>query len=274
MYLAPNNLDAALDALSKAGTRVIAGGTDVYPAHGASARLGPVVDVSRMPDLTRIERCRDYTRIGAAVTWRQIADTRLPAAFDGLRAAARQIGSVQIQNAGTIGGNLCTASPAADGVPPLLVLDASVELAGAGGSRVLPLAEFLTGPRQTALRRGELLTAIHVPHPPHDARSAFVKLGSRRYLVISIAMAAAQINLDGAGRIAEAKLACGACSPVARRLAGLEAALPGTDPFRVMVGASDLAPLAPIDDMRGTARYRWSAAARLCERAVREATAS
>src|SRR5690606_20558212 len=130
------------------------------------------------------------------------------------------------QNAGTLAGNLCNASPAADGVPPLLALGAGVELAGPQGVRRLDLADFVLGVRKTALAPGEILAAVHVPAQPEGSTSAFRKLGSRRYLVISIVMVA--VNLWVAqGRIAGARVAVGAAAPVARRLPALEAALVG-----------------------------------------------
>ena len=169
-------------------------------------------------------------RIGAATTWTDIVKAPLPAAFDALKQAAREVGSIQIQNRGTIGGNLCNASPAADGVPPLLALDATVELASARGRRLMPLSSFITGYRATALAQGEILSAVFVPSRSPQARSAFVKLGARRYLVISILMAAALVERDGDGRISRVAIAVGAASPVARRLPELEAALAGLDP--------------------------------------------
>src|SRR5262249_12973399 len=151
----------------------------------------------------------------------------LPPLFDGLKLAAREVGGVQIQNAGTLAGNLCNASPAADGVPALLALDAVVELAGPGGERSLPLERFILGPRRTALQTGELATAIRVPKPRGAARSHFLKLGARKYLVISIVMVAATIEVAADGRVAAAKVAVGACSPVAQRLRMLEMRLAG-----------------------------------------------
>src|SRR5205814_3688852 len=160
------------------------------------------------------------------------------------------------------------ASPAADGVPPLLALAAEVDLADASGMRRLPLASFITGNRRTVLAPGELMVAIHVRKPAHDARSAFLKLGARRYLVISIAMAAATLEIDG-GRIAAARIAVGACSAVAERLPRLEAALLGAPVDRRLgnlVDAAQLVPLTPIDDVRGSAAYRRDAVVTLLRR--------
>jgi CO/xanthine dehydrogenase FAD-binding subunit len=123
------------------------------------------------------------------------------------------------------------------------------------------MRQFITGVRRTALARDELVVAVHVPRPNHAARSAFVKLGTRRYLVISIAMAAATLEIAD-GRVASARIAVGACSPVAERLPGLEAALAGAPldaRLADRVAVAHLAPLSPIDDVRGSAAYRSDA---------------
>ncbi len=160
-YLRPSSLDAALQALA-AGARPLAGGTDVYPGAGAQV-AGPVVDLTAVPNLRGVTQTDTGLRIGACTTWTDLAEATLPQACRALQQAARQVGGRQIQNVGTLGGNLCNASPAADGVPPLLALGAEVELVSADGTRRLPLHDVILGPRQTALRPGELLTAVHVP---------------------------------------------------------------------------------------------------------------
>jgi CO/xanthine dehydrogenase FAD-binding subunit len=220
-----------------------------------------VLDITAIEGLGGITQEATGWRIGATTTWSELLDTPLPLLFDGLKQAAREVGGRQIQNAGTLAGNLCNASPAADGVPPLLALDAEVELAGRAGARRLPLSSFIIGNRRTALAPGELMVAIYVPNRTHEARSAFLKLGARRYLVISIVMAAATLEIDG-GRIAAARVAVGACSAVAQRLPLLEAALAGAPLDRRLanlVDAAHLAPLSPIDDVRGSAAYRRDA---------------
>ncbi|MDU8943288.1 FAD binding domain-containing protein [Ovoidimarina sediminis] len=270
-YHQPESLDAALAALAGGG-RLVAGGTDYFPALGERLADHDLIDLTRVPGLSGITETDAGWRIGATTTWTTILRAKLPPAFDGLKAAAREVGSTQIQNAGTIAGNLCNASPAADGVPPLLTLDASVEVTGPGGSRILPLPEFITGVRQTALSEGELVTALHIPRLPDAARSAFRKLGARRYLVISIAMVAVLAARDAAGRFSDLRIAVGACSPVARRLPALEEGLIGQTPSALAeITSEHLAHLNPIDDVRGTADYRLAAVADLIRRAVREA---
>src|SRR5437763_6041130 len=259
-YLRPDGLSEALAALRRPHT-VLAGGTDFYPARVGQAIDEDVLDITGIAGLRGISAGADGWRLGATTTWSELLDTPLPTLFDGLKQAAREVGGRQIQTTGTLAGNLCNASPAADGVPPLLALDARVEFAGPGGSRRLPLSSFITGNRRTALGPGELMVAIHVGKPAHDARSSFLKLGARRYLVISIAMAAATVEID-AGRIAAARIAVGACAAGAARLPLLEAALVGAPLDRRLgsrVDRAHLAPLKPIDDVRGSAAYRRDA---------------
>ena len=273
-YLRPSSLAEAVAHLARGPHVLLAGGTDLYPATQAARLDGPVIDLCALPDLGGIARGADGgLRIGAGVTWAEIARADLPPALAGLQAAARLVGGVQIQNAGTIGGNLCNASPAADGVPPLLTLDAAVELAGPGGRRRMALADFLTGPRRTARRAAEILVAVHIPPGALHGRGAFVKLGARAHLVISIAMVAARACVEG-GRVRAAALAVGAASPVAVRLPSVEAALVGA-PESEAAGRIDpaavAAALSPLDDHRASAAYRAGAAAELLRRAVAQA---
>ncbi|WP_121062606.1 FAD binding domain-containing protein [Chachezhania antarctica] len=271
-YLSPTELTDALAALRDGQAKVIAGGTDVFPAMARGKGPAAFLDVTRIAGLTSITSDDGGTRIGAAVSWSAIVAADLPPAFDALKEAAREVGSIQIQNAGTIAGNICNASPAADGVPALLALDARVEIASADrGVRVLPLADFLLGVRKTALEADELVTAVLVPPQPDGMGSAFAKLGSRRYLVISITMTAANILLDREGAIAEARIAVGACSAVARRLPDLERALIGQRPDAADVLAEHLGPLSPIDDVRGSAAYRLDVVQEQCRRAIQRA---
>ncbi|HUO46175.1 MAG TPA: xanthine dehydrogenase family protein subunit M [Acidimicrobiia bacterium] len=272
-YLAPLDLDSALEAMAQRAWTVLAGGTDFYPARVGLPVNEPVMDISRVRNLRGITVTDDDYRIGALTRWSDIRDADLPRCFDGLRLAAREVGAVQVQNAGTIAGNLCNASPAADGIPPLLTLNASVELTARTGRRVIPLTDFLTGYRQTDLRPGELLTAVIVPRRGEDSFTDFSKLGSRAYLVISIVMVASFIETSAEGIITGARLAVGACSPVAQRLPELEAALVGahlTDDLEQFVRMDYLAPLSPIDDVRATAAYRRDAALTLLRRSIRK----
>jgi len=269
-YHLPGSVDEALGVLASGKARIIAGGTDVYPGLSERPLSGDIVDVTRIESLNGITRRDGNYRIGALTTWSDVVRADLPGQFDGLKAAAREVGSIQIQNVATLAGNLCNASPAADGVPALMALDAVVEIASAAGSRLVALEDFITGNRRTGLAPGELVTAVEVAGLPAATRSSFKKLGSRRYLVISIAMVAAVLVPDGEGRIAAARVAVGACSPVAVRLKGLEEVLTGrpwAEAAEIPVKAH-LDPLSAIDDIRATAAYRLEAALELVRRAL------
>jgi CO/xanthine dehydrogenase FAD-binding subunit len=271
-YLRPVELDEALTALAARPRVVLAGGTDYYPARVGRPVDDDVLDITGLSSLQAIAQRDGFWRIPALATWSDVIAADLPLLFDGLKLAAREVGGVQIQNAGTVCGNLCNASPAADGIPNLLALDTRVELASAAGRRVLPVAEFVTGNRRTARRPDELVTALLVPAPKQPARSTFLKLGARKYLVISIVMVGAVVETDG-DKIAAARIAVGSCSAVAKRLPDLEQRLVGhklSPALADIVQASDLSPLSPIDDVRGTAAYRSDAALTLVGRALAE----
>ena len=274
LYARPTVLDEALQVLAR-GATILAGGTDHYAARVGKPLSEPILDITAIRGLRAIKRSGGQWRIGAATTWTDVLEANLPRVFDGLKLAAREIGGVQIQNSGTLAGNLCNASPAADGVPALLALDASVELASAQAVRVIPLGQFILGPRKTQRRTDELLTAILVPKPQFEARSHFLKLGARKYLVISIAMASVVIEHEE-GIVRNARVAVGACSPVAVRLTSLEKALRGQPldsrlPERAT--AAHMAPLTPIDDVRSSAGYRLDSALTVVQRTLAGACA-
>jgi len=282
-YARPTELEAALHALDAgilAGRPpvIVAGATDHYPARVGRVVDEDVLDVSALAGTRGIQPIDGGWWLPAGVTWTELVESPLPAAFDGLKRAARAVGGLQIQNRGTIVGNVCNASPAADGTPNLLALDAVVELASRRGTRRLPIEAFVTGNRSTRREADELVTGIFVPDPVTElpgatATSTFLKLGSRAYLVISIVMVAVVLVRDQDDRIISARVVVGACSPVARRLPDLEVALAGRQ-IRPGIGElvveSHLAPLSPIDDVRGSAAYRRQAALVLVRRALEE----
>ena len=271
MYFRPNTLSEAVNLLAASRGKVLAGGTDVFPSLGDAPLSGTVVDISALRELRGISEDDQYFRIGGLTTWTDITLKRLPRCFDGLKAAAYEIGGVQIQNRGTVAGNLCNASPAADGVPPLLALDAEVELVSQTGTRQLPLADFIVGNRKTLRQPGEILSQVLVPRSIENAASTFLKLGSRSFLVISITMVAVVLQKDRPGLITDARVSVGSCSVVAKRLRLLEQALVGVPAgprLSRLVTQEHLEDLAPITDVRGPDWFRQHAAWMLVGRAI------
>lgn len=272
-YAQPTSVEEAVELLAADAWVMLAGGTDFYPGLGEGPVSHPVLDISRIDGLRGIARDEHNAgwRIGALATWTDLAQTDyLPASFDCLKQAAIEVGSVQIQNRATIVGNVCNASPAADGVPALLVLDAEIELTSVRTTRRMALGDFLKGNRHTARQPDEIVTAIFIPDNSARGSSAFFKLGARRYLVISIAMIAARIEADGAGLIQHAAISVGACSVVAQRLPDLESELTGTRlaDAQSVPDARHLQRLSPIDDVRAPAGYRMDAALEGVRRAL------
>jgi CO/xanthine dehydrogenase FAD-binding subunit len=271
-YERPPKLADALDILDSGRYTILAGGTDFYPARANQAITEDVLDLTAVESLRGISEEPDCWRIGPLTTWSDLVAARLPPLFDGYKKAAREVGGLQIQNAGTLAGNLCNASPAADGTPNLLAFDAIVELASRQAVRRISARDFVTGNRSTLRDANEIVTALLIPKPRGQARSTFLKLGARKYLVISIVMVAAVIEVGEAGRVEAARIAVGSCSAVPLRLEGLELALKGAaiDGLADCVRPEHFTGLSPIDDVRGAADYRRDAARELTIRALRE----
>jgi CO/xanthine dehydrogenase FAD-binding subunit len=273
LFLRPGTLFEALQALAHTPATILAGGTDLFPGFTGSQLKGPILDISAIGELKGIRESDDFFHIGARTTWSELLGAPLPSGFDGLRAAAREIGSIQIQNQATVAGNICNASPAADGVAALMALDAEVTLASRDETRTLPVSEFVLDNRKTARKPDEILTSIRVPRRSENAASSFLKLGARRYLVISIVMVAANLQFGSDRRISGAAVCVGSCSVKAVRLRDLENALIGLNigsPLGQIVNSEHFAAISPIDDIRGTAEYRLEAAQTLVRRALNE----
>jgi CO/xanthine dehydrogenase FAD-binding subunit len=281
-YYKPHSLNDAIAALQshneKSGAdrlTILAGATDLYPVETTKqawfqSTPKAFLDLSGIAVLRGISEENGWLRIGAMATWSDVINHPLPPAFDALKQASRQVGGMQIQNRGTLIGNICNASPAADGMPPLLSLDALVEICGPQGKRQLRLAEFVLGNRKTALAENELVTALLVKMPESRETSVFLKLGARSYLVISIASVAANLRLDPNGTIANARITVGSCSVVPQRLLTLEKNLIGiaANQAASKLTSEMLHGLNPIDDVRATAAYRLDAAKTLVARAL------
>ena len=268
-YYRPDNLNDGLVALSENSWTLLAGGTDFYPARVGKHLNEKVMDLTGIRELRSIRETEDQIYIGALTTWTDIVNANLPAAFEGLRKASKTIGGVQTQNAGTICGNICNASPAADSVPNLMALDAKVQLMSVKETRMLPLEEFILGNRKTARRSDELVTGLIIPHPGKDARGNFEKLGSRAFLVISIVMVGVVAELTKSEEIVKLNVAVGACSAVSKRLYLLEKESKGQNLQNLEINPLHLENLEPIDDVRGTAAYRTAVTPELVMRAVK-----
>ncbi len=271
-YFAPIELQDAIRLRQETGFPILAGGTDLYPSMENGAAIDGVIDITRIEALRGpIRYDTDALVIPALTTWSELIGAELPPQFTCVKQAAAEVGGRQIQNAGTVGGNICNASPAADGVTALLALDSSVVLEGMRGERCMPLAAFIHGNRRIALSRDEVVTAVRVPILSGRHASTFKKLGARRYLVISIVMAAVLIEFDEHARVRKVGVAIGACADRVLRLPAVEQSLLGLDAAAVArfeLPDAAFAPITPIDDIRGTAVYRRHAAKALVKEAL------
>ena len=264
----------ALGARFGEAGRFLAGGTDLI-IQMRRGKVAPrhVLSLHRVPGLDRIEANGAIT-LGALVTHRAVercADFQGP--LGALVEGARVVGGHQIRNVATVGGNVVNASPAADVVPVLLTLDATVTCLGPDGERTLPLEGFLTGPGQTARRPGELLTAIRFERLPPASATAFLKAGRRRAMEISVVCVAARLTLDPAReRCLAARITLGAVAPTTMRARAAERALEGrplTDDVLREAGRLAAGECRPISDVRASARYRRLLVETLVPRALR-----
>ena len=233
----------------------IEGGTDVLvELNFDRARPPALINLNEVDELRGWARENGSLRLGAAMTYTECRE-ELGDVLPALAEASRTVGSPQIQNRGTLGGNLGTASPAGDSLPPLLVEHAEVELASPSGSRRLPLEQFLLGPKRTALGPDELIVAVHVH--PSGARQTFMKVGPRNAMVIAIASLALAVDRERD----EVRAAFGSAGPVPRLVT---APLAEADELPERVAAAS----SPIDDVRGTVAYRRHALRVLTRRAL------
>jgi CO/xanthine dehydrogenase FAD-binding subunit len=268
----PRTLPDALDALADVpGAQLLAGGTDlmVEVNHG-HRRPDALVALRRVDELRGIEVTDTHLDLGACTTWRAIED-ELAEHAPGLAMASRTVGSPQIRNTGTIGGNIGTASPAGDGLPWLVAMDAEVVLASPDGARTVPLAELLVGPKRTAIAPGEIVHRVRVPRaagPQHVA-----KIGPRSAMAISVASLALVLDTD-ARRV---RVAMGSVGPVPVRPASAETALAEALDWDAMscdaaavdaFAAACADAVTPIDDHRSTAVYRRHAVGVLAGRTL------
>ncbi len=275
-YLAPTSLEEAVTILEgNPGILPLAGGTDLLVQ--IKERQRPVRAVMSLKRIQEVHECTNngLLSIGSAVTVGRIArDPRVQQAFTALAAAAGLIGSAQIQNMATVGGNICNASPSADTAPALLVLDAVAVIASARGERTLLLEEFFLGPGRTALQPAEFLKSIQVPVLEARSGSFYYRHTPRARMDIAVVGVAAMLTLDGNGRITKARIALGAVAPTPLRAYKAETDLIGETPSEDLFNhaahvAMDAA--APIDDLRASAEYRRHLVQVLTKRALHQA---
>lgn len=267
--LLPKNMEVLWDVLeNEPDVLLYAGGTDVLVKTRAGALSPPLLAcLERIEALRGVRDEGDSVFIGACTTLTAILENDLlGGAAPILVKAVRSLGSPPIRNMGTIGGNICTASPAGDTLPPLYLLDGEVELLSKGGTRKMPLSRFVLGPGKTALSRGEVLSGIRVRKTPEFTISHFEKVGQRKALAISIASFAALVTLDRAGTIEKARFAWGSVGPSVVVSDEVESALQGQplniDTLRAVQRLVKRA-VTPISDIRASAHYRRQVASNL-----------
>jgi CO/xanthine dehydrogenase FAD-binding subunit len=274
----PTSLSGVFDALDELpGAHLLAGGTDLMVEVNFGHRQPPaVVALRRVEELRGYEVLDDEVVLRSGVTWTEV-EHDLADVLPGLAAAARTVGSPQMRNAGTVGGNIGTASPAGDGLPVLGALDATVVLARRDGERRLPLPEVITGVKQTAIEPGEVIREIRVPRL--DGPQQFLKVGTRNAMVISIVVCG--LAVDRAGR--SVRLGLGSVAPRPLRAVAAEAFIAGaidwdrlTAPPDAVARFGELAREAadPISDQRGTAEFRRHAVGVVAARALRRSLAA
>lgn len=271
-YVRATNKDQALALLANARARVVCGGTDWMPASAPGNPDAILIDISQMKPLQDIVETHDAVRIGAATTWAAIEAASLPRALAGLQDAAREIGSWQIRNCATVGGNICNGSPAADGVTMLLALEASLVVESLRGTRRMSLESFLLDKGRVDLRDSEMLTEIVIPCAALDremASSAFCKFGIRRQLNIAVASAAVWIGRASERAPGTVRVAAGSVARTPVRLRRLEKLLPVDDDIATLLSieAQQSAEISPIADVRASAEYRRTILGQMLARA-------
>jgi carbon-monoxide dehydrogenase medium subunit len=284
----PRDLSECLQALAEHGEHasLLAGGTDLYILMETGLKSpGYVIDLGRLGELRYFRKEGGRYLVGAGATHADIASgfatgdregSEGAGANGGLRClsvAAGSVGSLQIRNTGTVGGNIANASPSGDIYPPLLALGATLSIVSSTGERELPLSEFATGPGLTVLGPDEMITRVGFAAPPDGAHTDFVKVGLRNALAISVASAAIVACGDG-NVITDIRIACGAVAPRAIRMHEVEEVVAGSRPSRELVEEARRtagALCCPISDIRGTAEYRRHVTGVIVSRLVEDA---
>ena len=277
-YHRPSTLAEAIAMKADlAGARYVAGGTDLIVRIKSGVERPPaLISLRSIPELTAVQSRSGGLRIGAGALLGDLLDhPEMGARHPALREAIAAMGSVQIRNSATLGGNLCNASPAADAAPPLLVYEAEVEVLGSDGAvGRLPIDRLFVGPGRTALQADAVLTAITLPTPDPELRSLFMRK-QRVHMDLAITSLAVALRIDGAGECRDVRVAAGAVAPVPLRLRAAEGVLEGRRPTEdLLAKAADAAmdEVAPISDVRAQAGYRRRIVGVFVRRAVAQLT--
>ena len=274
MFFQPLTVEEALVCLAKENTMACAGGTNLYVDRKHGKFLDKdYVSLDKLQELKQVVEQEDGWHIGSMVNFATAEKLTIPGAECFIDAAS-QVGAPQIRNRGTVGGNIISASPAADSVPALMALDAKVVLKSVAGERMVALAEFMKGPGRTDLQPGELMTEVIIPKG--TGTSVFSKAGKRNALAIAICNQAVYMETAG-NKITEIRIAMGSVAPTAVRAYNTEALLKGIDKtalenseFKKALKDALLKDICPIDDVRATKEYRQSVAFRMLVHHVKQ----
>jgi carbon-monoxide dehydrogenase medium subunit len=263
-YYRPVVLEDAITLSSKYGerARILAGGTElINEIRSGKAKPEQIIDVKDIPDMNIIEQTPEGLRLGALVRVRDIETSRvIQSSFPALSYAAGALGSVQVRNKATIGGNICRASPSADMVPPLTALGSVLKISGAAGEKKVLLEEFVLGPGKTILKPGEILTEIFVPALPVKSACSYIKLSPRRSMDLAVVGVAVMLETTSSvSECIDARIVLGAVAPTAIRARNAEVILIGnrfTDAIIERSAQTAAAEAKPVDDIRASEWYR------------------
>ena len=275
-YVKIKTIPELLGKIEEPGARILCGGTDLVVKMRSGA-IDPqlLLDISETEGLRRIEQDGDRIMIGAAMTVSEIiADPVITGKLPLLKTVLCTLGSTQIRNRATLGGNLVNASPAADSAIPLLLYEAEVIVSGARADRQIPVEDFLVAPGKTALASGEFVRGVSIPVPSATFSPFFHKVGRRKAMIIAIASLGALISVKN-GKIAEIRLAAGSVAPRPIRLRKVERELAGkgiTPALIERAKATAARAVSPIDDVRASADYRREVIGELVARVLRDVT--
>ena len=278
-YARAESVEEAVSLLQDGGdgARPLAGGTDVIvQARERTREIDLFVDIKHIPEVIGIEHGADGSlTVGAATPCYEIyGDDTIAQRFPVLVDSTSLIGGTAIQGRASLGGNLCNSSPAADGIPSLIVLEGQVEIAGPNGRRTVAVEEFCTGPGQNVLGDGEFVVTLHFPAPAERSGARFLRFIPRNEMDIAVANAASAVRLDGDGNVTWARVSVGAVAPTPLLVGDAADAIVGQPLSEETIAAAAAASRAaanPITDMRGSIRQRVHLAGVLTERTIRQA---